>query len=37
MPNIDFDRSIVRARMSQTLNSPDFKHKLLSVKAYLRL
>ena len=35
MPNIDFDRSIVRARMSQTLNSPDFKHRLLSVKAYL--
>ncbi|MGZ3626921.1 MAG: hypothetical protein ACXVDN_04515 [Ktedonobacteraceae bacterium] len=35
MPNIDFDRSIVRARMPQTLNSPDFKHRLLSVKAYL--
>src|SRR5260370_14472165 len=35
MPNIDFDRNIVRARMPQTLNSPDFKHRLLSVKAYL--
>jgi hypothetical protein len=35
MPNIDFDRSIVRARMPQTLNSPDFKHRLLRVKAYL--
>jgi Phenylalanyl tRNA synthetase beta chain CLM domain/tRNA synthetase B5 domain len=35
MPNVDFDRSILNSRMSQTLNSPDFKHKLLSVKAYL--
>ena len=35
MPNIDFDRNIVHARMPQTLNSPDFKHRLLSVKAYL--
>ncbi len=35
MPNVDFDRSIVNNRMSQTLNSPDFKHRLLSVKAYL--
>jgi Phenylalanyl tRNA synthetase beta chain CLM domain/tRNA synthetase B5 domain len=35
MPNIDFERSLVRVRMPQTLNSPDFKHRLLSVKAYL--
>ena len=35
MPNIDFDRNIVHTRMPQTLNSPDFKHRLLSVKAYL--
>jgi phenylalanyl-tRNA synthetase beta chain len=35
MPNIDFDRNIVNERMPQTLNSPDFKHRLLSVKAYL--
>ena len=35
MPNVDFDRSIVHNRMPQTLNSPDFKHRLLSVKAYL--
>jgi Phenylalanyl tRNA synthetase beta chain CLM domain/tRNA synthetase B5 domain len=35
MPNIDFDRSIVHNRMPKTLNSPDFKHRLLSVKAYL--
>ena len=35
MPNVDFDRSIVNNRMPQTLKSPDFKHRLLSVKAYL--
>src|SRR6266568_3620111 len=35
MPNVDFDRSIVNNRIPQTLNSPDFKHRLLSVKAYL--
>jgi phenylalanyl-tRNA synthetase beta chain len=35
MPNVDFDRSLVNNRLAQTLNSPDFKHKLLSVKAYL--
>jgi len=35
MPNVDFDRSMVSNRLAQTLNSPDFKHKLLSVKAYL--
>jgi len=35
MPNVDFDRNIVRNRMPQTLDSPDFKHRLLSVKAYL--
>ncbi len=35
MPNVDFDRSMLNKRMPQTLNSPDFKHRLLSVKAYL--
>src|SRR6266568_1319811 len=35
MPNVDFDRSILNNRMPQILNSPDFKHRLLSVKAYL--
>src|SRR5947209_6312679 len=35
MPNVDFDRSIVNNRMPQILYSPDFKHRLLSVKAYL--
>jgi hypothetical protein len=35
MPNVDFDRSVVMNRMPQTLQSPDFKHRLLSVKAYL--
>ena len=35
MPNVDFDRSMVSNRLAQTLNSPDFKQKLLSVKAYL--
>src|SRR6266480_7473145 len=35
MPNVDFDRSRLNSRISQTLNSPDFKHRLLSVKAYL--
>jgi hypothetical protein len=35
MPNVDLERSIINDRMSQTLNAPDFKHRLLSVKAYL--
>ena len=35
MPNIDYERNIVNERMPQTLNSSDFKHRLLSVKAYL--
>src|SRR5215471_10705143 len=35
MPNVDFDRSVVMNRLPQILQSPDFKHKLLSVKAYL--
>lgn len=35
MPNVDFDRSMVNNRLAQTLSSPDFKHRLLSVKAYL--
>ncbi len=35
MPNVDFDRSILNNRMPQILNSLDFKHRLLSVKAYL--
>src|SRR5690348_13439327 len=35
MPNVDFDRSILNNRLAQTLNAPDFKHRLLSVKAYL--
>jgi hypothetical protein len=35
MPNVDFDRSLVSDRLGKTLNAPDFKHKLLSVKAYL--
>jgi phenylalanyl-tRNA synthetase beta chain-like protein/tRNA synthetase-like protein len=35
MPNVDFERSIVNNRLPQTLNSPDFKQRLLSVKAYL--
>ncbi len=35
MPNVDFERSIISSRLARTLNSPDFKHRLLSVKAYL--
>jgi hypothetical protein len=35
MPNVDFERSIISSRLTKTLNSPDFKHKLLGVKAYL--
>jgi hypothetical protein len=35
MPNVDFERSIFSSRLARTLNSPDFKHRLLSVKAYL--
>src|SRR6266487_2198773 len=35
MPNVDFERSIISSRLAKTLNSPDFKHRLLSVKAYL--
>jgi len=35
MPNIDFERSIFSSRLAKTLNSPDFKHRLLGVKAYL--
>ncbi len=35
MPNIDFERSIISSRLAKTLNSPDFKHRLLGVKAYL--
>jgi Phenylalanyl tRNA synthetase beta chain CLM domain/tRNA synthetase B5 domain len=35
MPNVDFDRSILNNRLAQTLNTPGFKHRLLSVKAYL--
>ncbi len=35
MPNIDFDHNILNNRIPQALNSPDFKYKLLSVKAYL--
>ncbi len=35
MPNVDFDRSILSNRLARTLDSPDFKHRLLSVKAYL--
>ena len=35
MPNVDFDRNILNKRMPQALNAPDFKHRLLGVKAYL--
>jgi hypothetical protein len=35
MPNVDFDRSILSNRLAKTFNSPDFKHKLQSVKARL--
>ncbi len=35
MPNVDFERSIVSSRLAKTPDSPEFKHKLLSVKAYL--
>jgi Phenylalanyl tRNA synthetase beta chain CLM domain/tRNA synthetase B5 domain len=35
MPNVDFDRCVISNRLTQTLNSPDFKRRLLSVKAYL--
>src|SRR6266568_3899742 len=35
MPNVDFDRSIISNRLAKTFNSPDFKHKLQSVKARL--
>ena len=35
MPNVDFERSIISSRLAKTLNSPDFKHRLLGVKAYL--
>jgi hypothetical protein len=35
MPNVDFDRNILNKRMPHALNAPDFKHKLLGVKAYL--
>ncbi len=35
MPNVDFERSIISSRLARTLNSPDFKHRLLGVKAYL--
>jgi hypothetical protein len=35
MPNVDFERSIISSGLARTLNSPDFKHRLLSVKAYL--
>jgi hypothetical protein len=35
MPNVDFERSIISNRLAKTLNSPDTKHRLLGVKAYL--
>ncbi len=35
MPNVDFNRNVLNKHMPQALNAPDFKHKLLSVKAYL--
>ena len=35
MPNVDFDRNLLHKRIPQALNAPDFKHRLLSVKAYL--
>src|SRR5690349_25120646 len=35
MPNVDFDRNTLNKRMPQALNAPDFKHRLLGVKAYL--
>ncbi|HYB02809.1 MAG TPA: hypothetical protein VED37_21455, partial [Ktedonobacteraceae bacterium] len=35
MPNVDFDRNLLDKRIPQALNAPDFKHRLLSVKAYL--
>jgi len=35
MPNVDFERSIVTSKLTNTFNSPDFKHRLLGVKAYL--
>ncbi|HXX78787.1 MAG TPA: hypothetical protein VEI53_09860, partial [Ktedonobacteraceae bacterium] len=35
MPNVDFDRNLLNKRIPQALNAPDFKHRLLSVKAYL--
>jgi len=35
MPNVDFEHSIISSRLAKTLNSPDFKHRLLGVKAYL--
>ena len=35
MPNVDFERSIISSRLAKTLNSPDFKLRVLGVKAYL--
>src|SRR5258708_8768044 len=35
MPNIDFERSRISSRLAKAPDSYDFRHTLLSVKAYL--
>src|SRR5712671_232383 len=35
MPNIDFERSLISSRLAKAPDSYDFRHTLLSVKAYL--
>src|SRR3989442_6760720 len=35
MPNVDFERRLVSKRLASTINAPDFKRRLLKVKAKL--
>ena len=35
MPNVDFERSLISSRLAKAPDSYDFRHTLLSVKAYL--
>ncbi len=35
MPNVDFERKLIASRLAKSIDSPDFKRKLLIVKAIL--
>jgi hypothetical protein len=35
MPNVDFERKLIASKLAKSIDSPDFKRKLLTVKAIL--